>query len=173
MISENLSLGTGNLSVLTGVVLVSWYRLRAFPGPFWAGFSYLWVGRLGWAGKHYGAHRKLGRKYGPGLVRTGPNELVTDDPEVIRMMSAARSPYQRDTWYLGARLNAYHDNTFLLLEAASHDKAKARTFGAYSGREFPRLERGIDQQVNKLIDIIRTRYVQPPNVSLIAKISMK
>lgn len=163
MISENLSLGTGNLSVLTGVVLVSWYRLRAFPGPFWAGFSYLWVG----------GHRKLGRKYGPGLVRTGPNELVTDDPEVIRMMSAARSPYQRDTWYLGARLNAYHDNTFLLLEAASHDKAKARTFGAYSGREFPRLERGIDQQVNKLIDIIRTRYVQPPNASLIAKISMK
>ncbi|KAJ5238398.1 hypothetical protein N7468_003017, partial [Penicillium chermesinum] len=142
-----------------GSCFISWYRLREFPGPFWASVSYLWIGRLAWGGEHYKVHRELGRQYGH-LVRTGPNELVTDDPEVMRRMSAARSPYHKDTWYLGARLNAYHDNMFLILDAHAHDKAKAKIFGAYSGREFPELERGIDFQVNHLMDIIRSRYVQ-------------
>jgi hypothetical protein len=33
------------------------------------------------------------------LVRIGPNDLVTDDPEIIRKMSAVRSPYTRSDWY--------------------------------------------------------------------------
>jgi hypothetical protein len=45
-------------------------------------------------------------KLGP-LVRVGPNHLLTDDPEVLRKMSAVRSPYRRSIWYDGMRLE--HD----------------------------------------------------------------
>jgi hypothetical protein len=33
------------------------------------------------------------------LTRIGPNDLVTDDPEIIRRISAVRSPYTRSDWY--------------------------------------------------------------------------
>jgi hypothetical protein len=41
------------------------------------------------------------------LVRIGPSHLLTDDSEVLRKMSAARSPYRRSVWYDGIRLE--HD----------------------------------------------------------------
>lgn len=33
------------------------------------------------------------------LARIGPNDLVTDDPQIIRRISAVRSPYTRSDWY--------------------------------------------------------------------------
>lgn len=33
------------------------------------------------------------------LTRIGPNDLVTNDPTIIRRMSAVRSPYTRSDWY--------------------------------------------------------------------------
>lgn len=33
------------------------------------------------------------------LTRIGPNDLVTDDPQIIRKISAVRSPYTRSDWY--------------------------------------------------------------------------
>ena len=33
------------------------------------------------------------------LARIGPNDLVTDSPEILRKMGAVRSPYTRSDWY--------------------------------------------------------------------------
>lgn len=71
-----------------------WYRLRKVPGPWLAGFSYLWIWRVLDRGEHR-PFEELGGKYGH-LVRVGPNLLLTDLPDVLRRMSGTRSPYGKD-----------------------------------------------------------------------------
>lgn len=87
------------LGVAVGYYLVSafitWYRLRDIPGPFLASFSYLWLANVAKSGKQFWIYRDMYKKYGP-LIRVGPNELSTDDPELIRRMNGARSSYGRD-----------------------------------------------------------------------------
>ncbi|KAK1975068.1 pisatin demethylase [Colletotrichum cereale] len=154
--------GLGSL-VLWYVVsaVYAWNRLRSFPTPsFLASFSYLWLARTTYSGKQYWVHRELHRKYGP-LVRIGPNEIMTDDPEIIKKISSARSSYHRGGWYTTGRFNPYHDNMFSLLDPASHSKAKSRTAAAYGGRDVPAVEPGVDDQVNTLVDLIRKKYASP------------
>lgn len=47
---------------------------------------------------------------------------------------------------------------FSLLDPKIHAKAKARTVSAYSGRETPDLEQGVNGQIKSLVEIIRQRY---------------
>ncbi|GJC96388.1 pisatin demethylase [Colletotrichum higginsianum] len=154
--------GLGSL-VLWYIVsaVYAWYRLRNFPAPsFIASFSHLWLARTTYSGKQYWVHRELHRKYGP-LVRIGPNEIMTDEPEIIKKISSARSSYHRDAWYITGRFNPYHDNMFSLQDTASHSKAKSRTAAAYGGRDVPAVEPGIDDQVNTLVELIRRKYATP------------
>ncbi|KAF6789040.1 cytochrome P450 [Colletotrichum sojae] len=74
------------------------------------------------------------------LARLAPDTLVTDDPDLIRRMSAARSPYRKSGFYEGMRLNPNRHTTFSTLDKALHDQLKARTTPAYSGRDVPDLE---------------------------------
>lgn len=89
-------------------------------------------------------------------------------------MAGARSAYGRDGWYTGARFNPYHPTMFTMLDAREHDRTKAKTAGAYGGRETPALEPGVDEQVATLIRVIRDKYVvtapaagQPPQNRLL------
>ncbi|CAJ2501911.1 Uu.00g047640.m01.CDS01 [Anthostomella pinea] len=137
----------------------SWHRLRQIPGPFLASISYLWLARVARSGRQFWTYRAMAERYGPRhLIRVGPNELSTSDPDVIRHMSGARSAYARDPWYLAARFDPYHDNVFTLLEAAPHDRFKARIAGAYGGRETPVLETGIDDQIRALVNLLARKY---------------
>ncbi|KAI1487754.1 BcABA1, cytochrome P450 monooxygenase [Biscogniauxia mediterranea] len=157
----------GTLGLLAGGLLVvyflassfySWYRLRHIPGPFLASISYLWLARVAKGGKQFWVYRDMYQKYGP-LVRVGPNEISSDDPEIIRHMSAARSTWARDPWYLAARFDPYHDNVFTMLDAGVHDRFKAKIAGAYGGRETPELEPGIDDQIVSLLALLRRKYI--------------
>ncbi|KAI1499378.1 pisatin demethylase [Biscogniauxia marginata] len=157
----------GNLGLLAGGLLTlyflvssfySWYRLRHIPGPFLASISYLWLARVAKGGRQFWVYRDMYKKYGP-LIRVGPNEISTDDPEVIRHISSARSTWARDPWYLAARFDPYHDNVFTMLEAGPHDRFKAKIAGAYGGRETPALETGIDIQIASLLDLLRRKYL--------------
>ncbi|TRX98520.1 hypothetical protein FHL15_000594 [Xylaria flabelliformis] len=133
---------------------ITWYRLRHVPGPFLAKFSYLWLARTSQGGRQYYFHRDLCKKYGP-LVRVGPNELTTDDAEILRQAGAVRGSYGKDPWYVGTRFNPYHDVMFTTLDLPAHDKMKSRLGGTFGGREIPLLEPGFDEQVKALIDNIR------------------
>lgn len=82
-----------------------WHRLRKVPGPWLAGFSYLWIFKTLANGEHR-PFEELGDKYGH-LVRVGPNLLLTDLPDVLRRMSGTRSAYGKDEMYVG--------ETFLVL----------------------------------------------------------
>ncbi|ORY58096.1 cytochrome P450 [Pseudomassariella vexata] len=172
MLPSITDIGVLNLCLLGASLFTAWYiisavtawhRLRSVPGPFLAKFSYLWLARTAVGGRQYQINRDLGKKYGP-LVRVGPNELSTDDPEVIRMINAVRSPYGKDPWYLAARWNPYQDNLFTLIDNNAHDKFKSRTASAYSGREteIPALEPAVDAQVLTLLNVIRNKYLFSP-----------
>jgi hypothetical protein len=81
----------------------AWYRLRHIPAPsILATFSYLWLAKTTYSGKQYWIHRELHREYGP-LVRVGPKEVFTDDPEIIKKISGTQSFYSRDAWYSTGR----------------------------------------------------------------------
>lgn len=71
-----------------------WWRLRNVPGPWLASVSSLWIFRALSRGD-YQPFAEMGATYGH-LVRVGPNLLLTDSPELLRRMSAARSAYGKD-----------------------------------------------------------------------------
>jgi cytochrome P450 len=141
--------------------LIAWNRLRHIPGPWYAGFSYIWVGWTEYSGKQHQVFSGLDEKYGS-LVRIGPELLVTSDVEVVKRMSARKSTYRKSTWVDGVRLNPYNETMFMVRDPHEHDRIKTRLAPAYSGRDTPNLEDGIDQQVNNLLALIRRQYLSDP-----------
>lgn len=183
-----ISLSSYDLSVpaicaLTGTALViwyvissvtAWYRLRHFPGPRLASFSYLWHFSAIIGSDTFDKYLAL-RDLGP-LVRTGPNYLVTDDPEVLRKTMAARGTYTRSLWYRGARLAPHLENMASHVDTEAHDVLKAKTASSYSGREMGAdLEGSVDSQLVRLVDLIRRKYtpddgtIRPVNFSLLTR----
>lgn len=97
--------------------LRSYLRLRQFPGPPVAAWSKLWMMRSTLHGRMHLDVAEACKQYGTSihstveyininvftqlghLTRIGPNDLVTDDPHIIRKISAVRSPYTRSDWY--------------------------------------------------------------------------
>lgn len=138
--------------------IASWYRLRHFSGPLVASFSYYFIAKTNRAGKCFETYTNVNHTFGP-LARIGPHDLITDDPELIRLMSAARSLYTRSEWYRGVRQDSYNDPMGTVLDVRAHDKLKAKTASAYSGKENPDLEAGIDAQLTNVLGYIRRRYL--------------
>ena len=142
--------------VLTAIQ--TWYHLRHVPGPRLASFSYLWMLWNDIRGTNFEKYTNFG-KYGS-LVRNGPRSLVTDDPEVLRKISSARSRYTKDEHYYSAsRVEADRENMITILDTARHDALKAKVASGYSGRENPDLEQAVDAQVIRLVDLIRRKYL--------------
>ncbi|KAF7169919.1 hypothetical protein CNMCM5623_002470 [Aspergillus felis] len=136
----------------------TWYPLRHVPGPRLASFSYLWMLWNDIRGTNFEKYANFG-KYGS-LVRNGPRSLVTDDPEVLRKISGARSRYTRDEHYYSAsRVEADRENMITILDTARHDAWKAKVASGYSGKENPDLEQAVDAQVMRLVDLIRRKYL--------------
>lgn len=48
---------------------------------------------------------------------------------------------------------------FTTLDVAAHDKQKAKTASAYSGRDTTALEGGVDDHVRELVELIRKKYL--------------
>lgn len=150
-------------AVATGL---AWYRLRAFRGPALASVSYLWIARATLSGRMWQVYRDASAKYGS-VVRIGPNELITDDYDVIRRISGARSQYTRSSWYALNRLDPYEDSMFSLRSTVAHDKLKAKTAAAYSGKENPALEMEVDTMLVAMVDKIRTKYLPASSGGLV------
>ncbi|KAI1473040.1 cytochrome P450 [Daldinia caldariorum] len=161
-ILDSVGLGAILAILATGYYVLStaylWYRLHHVPGPFLASLSYIWLGRQVLNGTQLEAIGSATKKYGS-LVRIGPNELLTDDPEVVKRMSSAKSKYWKSDWYSGSRFNPYYPTMFITLDPAAHDKIKARMTPGYSGRDNPGAEADVDAQVKSLIGLIREKYI--------------
>lgn len=60
------------------------------------------------------------------LVRIGPNELITSDPDVWRHFLGTQSRYRRSTWFDGARLDPNHDNIVSQRDDKLHAELRAK-----------------------------------------------
>lgn len=153
---------------LTGIVIKSlaswvwdWHRLKHVPGPFFASISYIWLTAFSLDKRQHERFQTIHREYGP-LVRISPRELLTDDPELIRSMSATQGRTRRSRSYHGNRFNPYQDPLFSILDPLEHDRMKVKLAPAYSGRDAPDLERDIDDRVLAFTRLIREKYVSAP-----------
>jgi cytochrome P450 len=135
-----------------------WRRLSHIPGPFTAGFSKLWVFREAVQLRLPGAYHEMGKRYGS-LVRVGPNELITDDPDILRRMMAARSPYTRGPWYEAFRVDPSRDNVLTLRDDHLHNARRAKILPGYTGKENLSMEGSIETQIARLVELIETKYL--------------
>lgn len=60
------------------------------------------------------------------LVRIGPNELVTNDPETLRKITAVRTPYLRSDWYDAIKIDPDHANILSERNVDRHQSLRAR-----------------------------------------------
>lgn len=156
--------GSAILDIIT-VLTVCWTlwtiqtyrRLSHIPGPVSWGLSVLPLFRLHQDGEIYHGLSKMTEKYGP-LVRIAPNTLLTSDTDVVRRMSAARSPYTRSDWYFAMRLVPGEDNVLSLLNDKEHDERRRKMAAGYAGKENTTLERDLDECILDLCRLIDTRY---------------
>lgn len=135
----------------------AWYRLSHVPGPFLASLSSLWIVRYVIKGGI--APALLGLQKHGRLVRVGPNYLLTDDPETLRQISAARSEYNRDEWWISLSMTPGQPNLASILEAGPHDKVKAKMAAAYAGRDNMDMEKRVEAKIVHLKDVLRQRYL--------------
>ena len=100
--SNTVSVGIGILCLLLGYLILDNIRryqcLAHIPGPRSASLSKWWMVRATAAGDLYFRLLQVSRQYGH-LARIGPNDLVTDDPEVLREINGLRSAFVRSDWY--------------------------------------------------------------------------
>ncbi|KAK1656592.1 pisatin demethylase, partial [Colletotrichum godetiae] len=127
------------------------------------------------AGQKYGAYdcfqcrsqRSLTPLTGS-LVRIGPNDLVTSDPDLMKRMLGVRTKYTRSDWYNAMRLDPRHDNVLSTRDDAVHTRLRSQMAGGvdlyglltiatkYSGKEVVELEAKIDESVLRLMSMIDT-----------------
>lgn len=138
--------------------ITSWYQLSHIPGPRGWGWSIIpWL-KIHTRTDLFDQFGDLTDKYGP-LVRVGPKTLICSDPDVLRRISAPRSPYVRAEWYYAMRLNPGEDNIFSTLDETRHEELRRKMAVGYSGKENTSLEQDVDSSLLELIHLIERKYI--------------
>ncbi|KAL4810657.1 cytochrome P450 [Aspergillus unguis] len=149
------------LAIWLAETLRVYLRLRRFPGPPIASVSKLWMMQSTLHGRMHLDVAEACRKYGH-LTRIGPNDLVTDDPDIIRRMSAVRSPYTRSGWYNATAFSHKLNHVFCERDEERHIDLRNRLVPGYSGKENLHLEQSIDDQLTSLFNLIDSNYTSTP-----------
>ncbi|GKT90861.1 pisatin demethylase [Colletotrichum tofieldiae] len=137
------------------VTVRQYRRLRHFNGPPLAAVSRLWLlrtvtGRRGDLDLYH-----VSQQYGS-LARIGPNDLLNDDPELMKRMLGVRSDYRRSDWYDGMRFNPAKNNVLSWRDEDEHFKLRSKMAAGYSGREVANLEQKIDDNLLGLLKLIES-----------------
>ncbi|KUJ15933.1 cytochrome P450 [Mollisia scopiformis] len=158
--------GIGAIASLSGILAAgiltylfyNWYRLSHIPGPFWPSLSKYWLVQQSLKGQMHSALKEVTDEYGS-LARVGPNDLVTNDPDILRKMMAVRSPYTRGPWYDAMRLDPARNNLLSLRDEEAHTNLRNKMAAGYSGKENSSMEGTIDKQIQNLINLIERKYL--------------
>ncbi|OHW96143.1 cytochrome p450 [Colletotrichum incanum] len=142
------------LYVVTQIVR-QYVGLRHIRGPPCAGFSPWWLLRAVYSGNMHLKFYEANQQYGS-LVRVGPKDVVTSDPDLMRHMLGVRTKYTRSDWYHAMRLDPRHDNVLSTRDDATHTKLRSQMAGGYSGKEVTNLEAKIDDNVLRFMGLIDT-----------------
>ncbi|KAF6835612.1 benzoate 4-monooxygenase cytochrome p450 [Colletotrichum musicola] len=146
-------------AVIYGVVSVvrQYLRLRHVKGPPSTGFSKWWLIRTVYGGRAHLDFYEAYEKYGP-LVRVGPNDLMTSDPDLMKRMLGVRTNYKRSNWYDAMRLDPGRDNVLSMRDNELHGRLRSQMAAGYSGKEVENLEAKIDENVLRFMGLI-DKYV--------------
>ncbi|SPO06377.1 related to pisatin demethylase [Cephalotrichum gorgonifer] len=139
----------------------AYLKLRHFPGPILATFSYLWLFKAVLSGRAYQVHLATRNRHGGqgALIRIGPDMLITDDAAISVRINSSRAGYGKPAWYSVMRLDPYVHNMISSPDLAFHDDIKARTAAGYTGRDVPAMEADVDCQIEALKALIRRKYL--------------
>jgi cytochrome P450 len=85
--------------------------------------------------------------------------ILTDSPEVVRAMTAPRSPFRRGHWYKGMKFDPRIDNLLSERNEKRHAELRAKLMPGYTAKEVPSLERKIDDRVKDMVELIEREYV--------------
>ncbi|KDN62705.1 putative cytochrome P450 [Colletotrichum sublineola] len=152
-------------------VIRQYAQLRHIKGPPGSGFTKWWLVRAVYGGRmhldFYDAYKKYGMlelhvacgddrtsdDTGP-LVRVGPSDLVTSDPDLMKHMLGVRTKFKRSDWYDAMRLDPGKDNVLSMRDDALHADLRSKMAAGYSGKEVENLEAKVDENILRLIDLV-------------------
>ncbi|KAH8130480.1 hypothetical protein FP744_10007095 [Trichoderma asperellum] len=137
-----------------------WQRLRHIPGPTTAAWTIWWQLSNALSGRYHERLKEAADTYGP-LVRIGPNQLLSTDPEVLRRMSAVRSGYTKGKFYASGKIVPGVDNVVSLRDPAKHKEMRALMAPGFSGKanEGYSFEAAMNRQLLSFIDQLERKYV--------------
>jgi hypothetical protein len=153
-----------NTSLSVFFVLIILYYVRSYsklshiPGPFLAKWTQLWLIRSHLTGRNHEILAAVSAQYGP-LARIGPNELLTNDADLIRRINAPRSGYRKSDQYIAARLEPGRDNIISVRDDVHHSELRKKMASGYSGRDVEGLENYVHDSIRELLDLIERKYV--------------
>ncbi|KAL7786367.1 cytochrome P450 [Trichoderma ceciliae] len=138
-----------------------WHRLRHVPGPAGAAWTIWWQLSSALSGRYHERLKEAADSYGP-LVRIGPNQLLSIDPEVLRRMSAVRSGYIKGKFYASGRILPGVDNVVSLRDPTKHKEMRALMAPGFSGKAkegFISFEAALDRQLLSFTRLLERKYV--------------
>jgi len=160
-----MSLWTLSLSLITILAtyiitqrIRDYARVKHIPGPFWAGWTDLWMIYTQLSGRMCFILADTNKKYGP-VAKIAPRWVVCGDAAELRRIWGVRSAWQRSYWYRGLRFDPHKDNAFSTLDDAAHEALRAKLAPGYGGKDVDDLHLQIDRQVAGLVSLLETKYL--------------
>jgi len=101
-------------------VLYVYYRLSAFKGPAWVGFTEIPHSLKLSSMTAYIWYEEVTEKYPP-IARIGPNSLITAHPDVWAHIHLKQGYKRSDWFYQAARFEYQKDHIFSQTDNAKHD----------------------------------------------------
>ncbi|KAI8216517.1 hypothetical protein K4K54_012135 [Colletotrichum sp. SAR 10_86] len=132
-------------------------RLRHFRGPPLAAFSKLWHLKTVWGPKAHLDFYDVVKKYG-NLARVGPNDLIMEDPELVKRVLGARSTYRRADWYDAVRFHPKKNNVLSMRDEDEHAKLRAKMAAGYNGKHVQDFEKKLDNNLSNFFRLLG-RYI--------------
>ncbi|KAF2634891.1 cytochrome P450 oxidoreductase [Massarina eburnea CBS 473.64] len=150
------------LAFITWTIYIRYFHLSRIPGPFWAAYTRLWLSKTLASGESAKVFVDINKRYGP-LARIGPNNLITDDPEVARSILAARSHYTRGPWFDSIRIDPHVANIVSERHTGKHNHLRHQMRAGYTGKEIEGTEQVIDARIADFMNRISSKWLSTPH----------
>ena len=101
---------------------------------------------------------QISQRYGS-LARIGPNDVITDDAETLRMINGLRSTYVRSDWYNATAFSHDLNHAFCERDDDLHADRRTKLIPGYSGREIEGMEAAMDNRIEDFCALIERKYL--------------
>jgi hypothetical protein len=154
------------------VLSVRFFHLQNFKGPWWAAYTRLWLCRTIASGDSAKLFADVNQEYGP-LARVGPNHLITNDPEFIRKILAARSHYTRGPWFDSIKIDPHVPNIVSERHPGKHNHLRYQMSAGYAGKDIEGLEAAVDERISDFVQRIEKNWISEPGKTKVFDIAKR